>query len=78
MTTHARQHVASKALDWKGGEQIAFRLIYVTAFVMFLAIALVGGTLGMEWRSWLPGAEGIRSVTGGVKAAVYTFMSHLS
>ena len=55
----------------------SYRLLFVAAFAMFLTIALVGQTLGMQWRSWLPGAEGVRSVTGGVKAAVYTFMSHL-
>jgi light-harvesting complex 1 beta chain len=54
-----------------------FALIFVLAFIAFLAIALVGQTLGMSWRSWLPGAESVKSVTGGVKAAVYTFMSHL-
>lgn len=51
--------------------------IFVFGFMVFLAIALVGQTLGWQWRSWLPGAEGVKSMTGGVKAAVYTFMSHL-
>jgi light-harvesting complex 1 beta chain len=44
---------------------------------VFLAIALAGQLLGAHWRTWLPGAEGVKSVFGGVKAAVYTFMSHL-
>jgi light-harvesting complex 1 beta chain len=51
--------------------------IFVVGFVLFAAIALVGQLLGAQWRSWLPGAEGVKSMTGGVKAAVYTFMSHL-
>ena len=55
----------------------SFWLLFVPAFVVFLAIALIGQTLGQPWRSWLPGAEGVKSVTGGVTAAVYTFMSHL-
>ena len=55
----------------------AFSVIFVSAFVVLLAMALVAQTLGLHWRSWLPGAEGVRSVAGGVKAAVYTFMSHL-
>ncbi len=55
----------------------SFWLLFVPAFVVFLAIALIGQTLGQPWRSWLPGAEGVKSVTGGVSAAVYTFMSHL-
>jgi light-harvesting complex 1 beta chain len=47
------------------------------SFVVFAAIAVVGQMLGWHWRTWLPGAEGVKSMTGGVKAAVYTFMSHL-
>ncbi|MCU0868916.1 MAG: hypothetical protein MUF30_04835 [Burkholderiales bacterium] len=78
MATHARQHVAPQFAVTKEREQRAFLLIFVPAFVVFLAIALVGQTLGMRWRSWLPGAEGIKSVTGGVKASVYTFMSYLN
>lgn len=54
-----------------------FFVIFVPAFVVLLAMALVAQALGLHWRSWLPGAEGVKSVTGGVKAAVYSFMSHL-
>jgi light-harvesting complex 1 beta chain len=56
----------------------AFYFIFAVSFIVFLAIALIGETLGWHWRSWLPGAEGVKSLTGGVKAAVYTFMSYLS
>ncbi len=56
----------------------AFYGIFAVGFVVFLAIALVGQALGWQWRSWLPGAESVKSLTGGVKTAVYTFMSHLS
>jgi light-harvesting complex 1 beta chain len=66
-TRHPVQRADSRA--WYG--------IFAVGFVLFLAIALVGQLLGLSWRSWLPGAEGVKSVTGGVKAAVYTFMSHL-
>jgi len=55
----------------------AFSWIFAVGFVIFLPIALIAQILGWEWRSWLPGAEGVKSMTGGVKAAVYTFMSHL-
>lgn len=57
-----------RKIDW---------LIFGVAFVAFLAIALVGATLGFRWRSWLHGAEGVSSVIGGVKAAVWTFMSQI-
>jgi light-harvesting complex 1 beta chain len=53
-------------------------LIFAASFAVFMAIALAGNLLGWQWRSWLPGAEGVKSLNGGVKAAVYTFMSHLT
>jgi light-harvesting complex 1 beta chain len=76
MTTQANQHGVSQATFIREDRK-SFWLLFVSAFVVFLAIALIGLTLGQPWRSWLPGAEGVKSVTGGVKAAVYTFMSHL-
>ena len=76
MNSQAKQQVDPVASMAKEDRK-AFYVIFAPAFVVFLAIALVGQTLGMQWRSWLPGAEGVKSVTGGVKAAVYTFMSHL-
>lgn len=56
----------------------SYYLIFTASFIVFLAIALAGQLLGWHWRSWLPGAEGVKSMFGGVKAAVYTFMSHLT
>lgn len=53
------------------------RSIFVTIFIAFLLMALVSWLMGQNWRSHLPGAEGERSVLGGVKAAVYTVMSEL-
>jgi light-harvesting complex 1 beta chain len=55
-----------------------FGVIFVSSFIVFLLIALVAQTLALQWRPWFPGAEGERSMIGGVKTAVYTFMSHLS
>jgi light-harvesting complex 1 beta chain len=76
MTNPAHPHAATAATLARQDRK-AFQVIFATAFVLFLAIALVAQTLGLHWRSWWPGAEGVKSVTGGVKAAVYTFMSHL-
>jgi light-harvesting complex 1 beta chain len=56
----------------------SFWPIFALSFTVFLAIAVAGQLLGWQWRSWLPGAEGVKSLHGGVKAAVYTFMSNLS
>ena len=55
-----------------------YRAIFALSFTAFLVIALFGQLLGWHWRTWLPGAEGVKSIFGGVKAAVYTFMSHLT
>jgi light-harvesting complex 1 beta chain len=75
-TTHAQVQVDVDTMV-KRERFGASSLIFVPAFTLFLAIALIGQTLGRPWRSWLPGAESELSVTGGVKAAVYTFMSYL-
>lgn len=60
------------------GDQRSYGLIFALGFVVFMAIALSGLLLGWHWRTWLPGAEGVKSLNGGVKAAVYTFMAHLT
>lgn len=52
--------------------------IFLASFVVFLAVALMAQMLTWQWRSWLPGAEGEKTMIGGVKAAVYTAMSHLT
>jgi light-harvesting complex 1 beta chain len=59
-------------------DNVAFAGIFVTSFIVFLMIAIIAQTLTWHWRDWLPGAEGEKSLIGGVKAAVYTFMSHLT
>lgn len=72
-------HLAREALS-QGlkSDSKTFFGIFVVAFAFFLAIALVAQLLTWQWRAWLPGAEGGKSLVGGVKSAVYTFMSHLT
>lgn len=53
-------------------------IIFALSFIVLMTIALLGQLIGWHWRSWLPGAEGAKSIFGGVKAGVYTFMSNLS
>ena len=55
----------------------AYLGIFAVSFCMFLFIAVLAQAMTWEWRSWLPGAEAEKSLIGGVKGAVYTFMSHL-
>jgi len=68
-TEHARFHPHDDVRS--------FSLIFALGFALFLVIALLGTAMGLHWRTWLPGAEGMKSIFGGVKAAVYTFMSHV-
>ena len=51
--------------------------IFAVSFCLFLLIAITAQAMTWQWRSWLPGAEAEKSLIGGVKGAVYTFMSHL-
>jgi light-harvesting complex 1 beta chain len=60
-----------------GGSLEGSHRIFVVIFIAFLLMALVSLLFGQNWRSLLPGAEGERSVLGGVKSAVYTVMSEL-
>jgi light-harvesting complex 1 beta chain len=74
-TTHASGAPHSHPMKERNS---AFYGIFAVSFIVFLAIALIAEAVGWQWRSWLPGAEGVKSLTGGVKAAVYTFMSYLT
>ena len=60
------------------GESVAFGSIFLISFVVFLAIALIAQVVTLNWRLWLPGAEGEKSLVSGVRASVYTFMSYLN
>jgi light-harvesting complex 1 beta chain len=54
-----------------------FRYLYVVLFCIFLLFAMMGQMLFMEWRNWLPGAEGSRPMHESVKSAVYTVIAQL-
>ena len=55
-----------------------FRYLYVVLFCVFLLLAVMGQMLFMDWRNWLPGAEGTGPMYGSVKSAVYTVISQLN
>lgn len=52
--------------------------LFALSFVVVLFVALFAQLLFLKWRPWFPGSESERSLIGGVKAGVYTFMSHLN
>jgi len=60
------------------GDTKVFSGIFMVSFLVLLLFALFACVLPGQWRSWLPGAESDKSLIGGVKAAVYTFMSYLT
>ncbi|MBU3649032.1 MAG: hypothetical protein FGM28_01840 [Limnohabitans sp.] len=58
-------------------ESYAFWTIFLLSFGLLYVIAMLARVIGMHWRDYLPGAESASSMGEGVKAAVYTFMSHI-
>ena len=60
-----------------GNDSLTFTLIFVTIFALFFSIAMLACIFRLPWRSWFPGAEQSSSLIGGIKAGVYTLMSHL-
>jgi hypothetical protein len=55
-----------------------YGVIFVLLFLVFIVLALAGQMLVLNWRNWLPGAEGSTSTLGGVKSSVYTVISQLN
>ncbi|MBU6224281.1 MAG: hypothetical protein KGP13_05580 [Burkholderiales bacterium] len=53
-------------------------LIFVMLFLVFMFLALAGKLMALNWRDWLPGAEGSTSTLNGVKSSVYTVISQLN
>jgi light-harvesting complex 1 beta chain len=60
------------------GSLKGFQGIFVVMFVVFLCVAMASMLCLQNWRTFLPGAEGARSMLDGVKSAVYTVISQLS
>ena len=58
-------------------ESIAFWSIFLLAFGLLFVVVLMAKLVGLHWRELLPGAENATGMVQGVKAAVYTFMSHI-
>ena len=60
------------------GSLKGFQGIFVVMFIVFAVVALASMLSAQNWRTFLPGAEGARSMFDGVKSAVYTVISQLS
>jgi len=55
-----------------------YGVIFVLLFIVFIVLAVVGQLMVLNWRNWLPGAEGSTSTLDGVKSSVYTVISQLN
>jgi len=55
-----------------------YRMIFVVLFCVFMTLAVMGQLLALNWRTWLPGAEGTKTTLVSVKSAVYTVISQLT
>ena len=58
-------------------ESVAFWSIFLLAFGLLFVVVVLAKLVGVHWRDLLPGAENAPGMVQGVKAAVYTFMSHI-
>jgi light-harvesting complex 1 beta chain len=52
--------------------------IFAVSLVAILLIAVLASLCFVDWRAWFPGAESHRSLLGGVRSAVYSFMDYLN
>ncbi len=59
-------------------EKFGDLVIFVSCFIVLFAAAVLGQLIGINWRSWLAGAEGSQNIVSGIKSAVYTLMSHIN
>lgn len=71
-------HITGSGLPHPTSEPDTLRATFLASFVLILFVAVFAQLLGCPWRTWFPGAEGEKSLVGGVKASVYTFMSYLT
>jgi hypothetical protein len=55
-----------------------YGITFVLLFLVFMVLAIAGQLLVLDWRSWLPGAEGSTGTLDGVKSSVYTVISQLN
>ena len=59
------------------GEAREFHSIFMTSFIIFVAIAVVAHILAWMWRPWLPGPRGYGAMLDGARDAVLTVLPTL-
>jgi len=61
----------------RADESPAYWSIFLIGFGCLFMLVVLAKLVGVHWRDLLPGAEDAKSMSRGVEAAVYTFMSHI-
>ena len=61
----------------RADESPAYWSIFLIGFGCLFVVVVLAKLVGVHWRDLLPGAEDAKSMSQGVRAAVYTFMSHI-
>jgi light-harvesting complex 1 beta chain len=57
---------------------LGIQAIFIVSFATIFVIALLAQITAQKWRPWFPGAEGEKSLIGGVKAAVDSFIPYVA
>jgi len=60
---------ASAASGLTDSEAWEFHSIFVTSFLIFVAITIVAHVLVWQWRPWLPGKDGYAFMLDGIAVA---------
>jgi len=56
-----------------------FHSIFMTSFIIFVAVAIVAHILAWQWRPWLPGPKGYAaSMLDGAQQAVHTALTFIA
>lgn len=74
MPQHTTLHASGHTIH----DSIADEALLLLSFAVVFCVAVVAQLLFVNWRRWFPGAESERSLIKGVRAGVYTFLSHLN
>lgn len=55
----------------------AFWMIFAPVFAILFVASVLASLVGVQWRTYLPGAENSKGLLEGVSSAVYTLMSYI-
>jgi len=73
--THPNKSTASAHAH---GYLHGYGVVFVLLFLVFMVLALAGQLMVLNWRNWLPGAEGSTNTFDSVTSSVYTVISQLN